>query len=92
MADTAKVTINAPAPIFQAWATSIPVKLRADAIQAVTDWSPEKAEPIRLSVAKNAAIELIQSQPDDVKAVEVKFESNSGSAPQIMVLVIPHNL
>lgn len=91
---TAKVTVlNPPALPFSPIAVHIPTKLRATALKLVAELKPEgNPNPDLLAIAKQTATALINSFDESATGIEIKIETNSGSAKQVHVIVIPHNL
>ena len=95
MSDTPKVVTvaNPPPANFTPVAVHMPVKLRANAIQAVQDFVPlGKPNPEAVAAAKSLILSLINLLPEDVDGVEIKLEVSGHTAIQVMALVIPHKL
>lgn len=88
----AKQIVVAPVPDFSPWAASFPPKKRATAIELISCLNPDRAESKTLQVAKDAALDLIETFDAEFDGMEVKLECTGMSARQILVIVIPHKL
>ncbi len=76
---------------FHPFAFSCGIKLKETAIKLVREFVHEKANPLALKIAKDAALAHLESFPDDVTGAEVKIDGN-GLGTQTNVIVIPHKL